>query len=85
VSHLEIEKRYLCNAKDLIQYLQKNEISYIIQKLEQFYLIAKPGETLRYRKEDNRYLKNQKLGGGLVREEKEKEISKKAYLKAKLF
>ena len=83
MSHLEIEKRYLCNAKDLIQYLQKNEISYIIQKLEQFYLIAKPGETLRYRKEDNKYLKNQKFGNGLIREEKEKEISKKEYLKAK--
>ena len=80
---LEIEKRYLCNAKDLIKLLKKNNISYIVLKIEQFYLVAKPGETLRYRKEDNRYLKNQKLGGGLVREEKEKEISKKAYLKAK--
>jgi len=83
VSHLEIEKRYLCNAKELMKYLKRNSISYIIQKLEQFYLVAKPGETLRYRKEDKRYLKNQKFGNGLIREEKEKEISKKEYLKAK--
>ncbi len=83
MSHLEIEKRYLCNAKELIKYLKRNEISHIVQKLEQFYLIAKPGETLRYRKEDNLYLKNQKFGNGLIRQESQEEITKKEYLKAK--
>lgn len=83
MSQLEIEKRYLCHAKELKKFLKKSQINYIIQNIEQFYLIAKPGETLRYRKDSNRYFKNQKRGSGLIRQEKEEEISKKEYLKAK--
>ena len=83
MSHLEIEKRYLCRANEITSYLNNTDISYIIQKIEQFYLIAKPGETLRYRKQDNQYIKNSKKGSGLVRQESEKEVSKKEYKNAK--
>ncbi len=82
MAHLEIEKRFLCKT-NLINNLKKNSIHYTIAKLEQFYLVANIQETLRYRKEDNIYIKNQKKGSGLVREEKEERVSKKEYKIAK--
>ena len=83
MSHLEIEKRYLCRANSLIKYLKKRKIRYSKSKLEQFYLIANVGETLRYRREENRYIKNRKIGTGLVREELEEEIDRDSYEEAK--
>jgi len=83
VSHLEIEKRYLCNGSKIITTLKKEQISYIITNIEQFYLKATKEETLRYRKDENRYIKNIKRGSGLVREELEVEVSKKEYKEAK--
>ena len=83
MSKLEIEKRYLCRADKLIKFLKKNSIYFTIISLEQFYLIANLGETLRYRKDGDTYIKNQKFGNGLIREEKETKVSKKEYKLAK--
>ncbi len=83
MKNLEIERRYLFDAYGIYDLLKENGISFIISDLEQFYLKATPSETLRYRKEDNSYIKNIKKGGGLAREEFEQKVSKKEYKQAK--
>ena len=84
MSKLEIERRYLFNSCNIHKLLKRRGISYIIISMEQFYLKASSKETLRYRKEDDKYIKNIKKGSGLVREEFEEEVDKATYKKAKL-
>ncbi len=83
MAKLEIEKRYLIDSYNIFTFLKKHKISYTVSDIEQFYLKATPKETLRYRKEGRRFLKNIKKGGGLVREELEFEVGKKEYYLAK--
>ena len=83
MANLEIERRYLFNSCNVAKLLRYEGISYIISKMEQFYLKATSEETLRFRKENSTYIKNIKKGSGLVREEEESEVSKKEYKKAK--
>jgi len=83
VLNIEIERRYLFNSCNIEKLLKKNGINYVISSMEQFYLKATSSETLRYRKDEDKYIKNIKKGSGLAREEYEKEVSKKRYKKAK--
>jgi len=83
VSKLEIERRFLFNNCNIYKLLRKNGISFVVSKMEQFYLVATKEETLRFRKENNQYIKNIKRGSGLVREEIENNISKQEFLDAK--
>jgi len=83
LSKLEIERRYLFNSCNIDKLFKKEGISYIISNMEQFYLKATSEETLRFRKEDDKYIKNIKKGSGLVREEIEEDISKSSFLEAK--
>jgi len=83
LSKLEIERRYLFNSCNIDKLFKKEGISYIISNMEQFYLKATSEETLRFRKEDDKYIKNIKRGSGLVREEIEEEIPKSSFLEAK--
>jgi len=83
VLNIEIERRYLFNSCNIEKLLKKNGINYVISSMEQFYLKATSNETLRYRKDEDKYIKNIKKGSGLAREEYEKEVSKKRYKKAK--
>ena len=83
MSKLEIERRFLFNSCNVDKLFKKKGISYIISSMEQFYLKATKEETLRFRREDNRYIKNIKKGSGLVREEFEEEITKVAFEEAK--
>jgi len=83
VPQLEIEKRYLITSSNIKKILHNNFIEFKMQEMEQFYLLATIGKTLRYRKEGERYIKNIKKGNGLVREEFEEEVSKSEYNAAK--
>ncbi len=83
VSHLEIEKRYLVKSDNIEKILENDFIEYSVEKIEQFYLVATIDKTLRYRKVDNRYIKNSKQGSGLVRQEQESDVSKEEYYSAK--
>ena len=83
VPQLEIEKRYLLTSDNIEKILRNDFIEFTKEKLEQFYLVATIEKTLRYRKEGDLYIKNNKKGSGLVREEREEEVSKVEYKKAK--
>lgn len=83
MSHLEIEKRYLVRSGNIVKILENDFVDYTTLDIEQFYLLATKDKTLRYRKEGERYIKNSKKGSGLVREEREEEVSKKEYKEAK--
>jgi len=65
------------------RFLKKEGLEWKAVKIEQFYLLAGEGGVERYRKYGNRYIKTIKRGSGLVREEKEIEISKTLYEEAK--
>ena len=80
---LEIEKRYLLTSDNIEKILRNDFIEFIKEELEQFYLIATIEKTLRYRKEGELYIKNSKKGSGLVREEREEEVTKAEYKEAK--
>jgi adenylate cyclase len=83
VSHLEIEKRYLVRSGNIVKILENDFVDYTTLDIEQFYLLATMDKTLRYRKEGERYIRNSKKGAGLVREEREEEVTEKEYKEAK--
>ena len=77
----EIERRFLLKPFNYKRLLQ--DINYNVKKIEQFYLPSKKDEALRYRSiNKTTFIQTIKKGHGLEREEKEKEVSKKAYLLA---
>ncbi|MFT7879009.1 MAG: CHAD domain-containing protein [Sulfurimonas sp.] len=81
MAELEIERKFLllpCRAKKL---LYSYKIPYKRVRLEQYYLTTPASPYTRYRKKGDTYYQTIKSGEGMVREEKEFEISKKAYQK----
>ncbi len=77
----EIERRFLLKPFNYKRLLQ--DFNYNVKKIEQFYLPSNKDEALRYRSINNiSFIQTIKKGHGLEREEKEKEVSKKAYLLA---
>jgi len=83
MSNLEIERKFLLYPCSMKCFLKKEGLEWEAIKIEQFYLLADESGAERYRKYGNRYIKTIKRGSGLVREEKEVEISKTLYEEAK--
>lgn len=84
MAELEIERKFLllpCSAKKLLHsYKIPYKIPYKRVRLEQYYLSTRASPYTRYRKKGDSYYQTIKSGEGLVREEKEFEISQKEYL-----
>ena len=80
---MEIERKFLlvpCSMKD---FLEKEGISYRKVPIEQFYLESSEANAERYRRIGERYVHTRKSGGGLVRKEMEREVSREEYLRQK--
>jgi CHAD domain-containing protein/CYTH domain-containing protein len=74
----EIERKYLLKST-VLKFLKKQP--HTCKDFEQYYVEATPRKSVRYRRAGDRYYKTVKTGKGAIREEKEKEISKKKYRK----
>ncbi len=74
----EIERKYLLYPS--IDTFLKN-IPHSCQNITQFYTKVTPTRSVRFRKIDGKYYKTVKKGQGGIREEVEKEISQKSYLR----
>jgi CHAD domain-containing protein len=74
----EIERKYLLN-RSILEFLDKTSTTH--KKITQFYIKATASKSLRFRKYGSQYYKCIKYGTGGVREEIEKEASKKVYKK----
>ena len=83
MSNLEIERKFLLYPCSMKRFLKKEGLEWKAVKIEQFYLLAGEGGVERYRRYGNGYIKTIKRGSGLVREEKEVEISETLYEEAK--
>jgi len=83
MSNLEIERKFLLYPCSMKRFLKKEGLEWKAVKIEQFYLLAGEGGVERYRRYGNGYIKTIKRGSGLVREEKEIEISKTLYEEVK--
>ncbi|SFP49765.1 CHAD domain-containing protein [Hydrogenimonas thermophila] len=83
MSNLEIERKFLLYPCSMKRFLKKEGLDWKAVKIEQFYLLAGENGAERYRKYGNKYIKTIKRGSGLIREEREVEISKTLYEEAK--
>ncbi len=72
----EIEKKYLVKPT-ILNFITQFDLS--AHEIAQFYTFISKNKSIRYRKMNDNYYKTIKKGTGAVREEKEKEITKKAY------
>ncbi len=84
MKNLEIEKRFLLFPCSVKRFLNKNELSYKVFPILQFYLRSNKSEVIRFRKIGKKFVKTVKRGEGLVREEYEEEVNKEEFLKALL-
>ncbi|UFH60065.1 CYTH and CHAD domain-containing protein [Sulfurovum mangrovi] len=78
---LEIERKFLllpCRAKKLLNFYN---IPYRKERLEQYYVSTQASPYTRYRKKGDSYYQTIKSGEGMVREEREFEVSPKTYQK----
>ncbi len=82
MKHFEIERRFVLYPCSMKRFLRNNSISSTSTLIIQFYLVAKEGEVVRYRRRDNTYIRTVKHGSGLVREEDEETITKDAFEEA---
>ncbi|MDM5271940.1 CHAD domain-containing protein [Sulfurovum sp. zt1-1] len=79
MAELEIERKFLllpCRAKKLLNFYK---IPYEKVRLEQYYVSTPASPYTRYRKKGDTYYQTIKTGEGMVREEKEFEVSQKEY------
>ncbi len=65
------------------RFLKERKVPFRSLPVEQFYLVSDVANAERYRRIGTRYIHTRKIGGGLVREEWEEEISRKEYLARK--
>jgi len=82
MKHLEIENKYLLSYKKAVDFI-KTLSDYSIKDIEQIYFSYSIKSTKRARKVDDKYILTIKKGDGKVREEYEKEITRKRYKKFK--
>ncbi len=75
---LEIERKYLLKPSVLDML---HRIPHSCKELEQFYTRVTEAKSVRYRRAGKHYYKTVKKGIGAIREEREKEISEKRYMK----
>jgi CHAD domain-containing protein/CYTH domain-containing protein len=83
MSDIEIERKYLllpCRGKRVLELFG---IAYKKERLEQFYVSTEASPYTRYRKKGDTYYQTIKSGEGLVRQEKEREVSSKEYKRYK--
>jgi len=83
MKHLEIERKYLLYPCSLKRFLEEHQIPYRCILIEQFYLQSTPEGAERYRRAGDRYIHTVKRGSGVVREEREEEVSREEYLRQK--
>lgn len=79
MAELEIERKFLllpCRAKKLLNF---HKIPYKKERLEQYYISTAASPYTRYRKKGDTYYQTIKSGEGMVREEKEFEVSPEEY------
>lgn len=79
MAELEIERKFLllpCRAKKLLHFYQ---IPYKKVRLEQYYVSTPASPYTRYRKKGDTFYQTIKSGEGMVREEKEFEVSQEEY------
>jgi CHAD domain-containing protein/CYTH domain-containing protein len=83
MSNLEIERKFLLYPCSMKRFLRKEGLSWKSVRIEQFYLTSGESGAERYRKYGSRYIKTIKCGSGLVREEREEEVSETLYEESK--
>ncbi len=82
MKHLEIENKYLLSYKKAVDFIKRLG-SCSIKDIEQIYFSYSPKSTKRVRRVNDKYILTVKKGDGKVREEYEKEITRKKYKKFK--
>jgi CHAD domain-containing protein/CYTH domain-containing protein len=80
MKHLEIENKYLLSYEKALDFINSLR-EYNVEKIEQAYFSYSPKSTKRVRKSNDKYILTIKKGSGRIREEFEKNISKKKYKK----
>ena len=79
MADVEIERKYLLLPMRADELLESFEIPYKKERMEQFYVSTQASPYTRYRKKGDTYYQTIKSGEGLVRQESEKEVTKKEY------
>ncbi len=82
MKHFEIERRYLLYPCSMKRFLKSHGIEYEEIPITQFYLVAKEGKVVRYRRYGKSYIRTVKYGSGMVREEYEESISAEEFEEA---
>jgi len=80
MKNIEIENKYLLSRKKAMHFIKGIEILKV-KHIEQFYIKYGKNSIKRARKSDDEYILTVKRGSGRIREEIEKNISKKRYKK----
>ncbi|BBG66120.1 adenylate cyclase [Hydrogenimonas sp.] len=79
MKHLEIERRFVLYPCSMKRFLKRDSIHFRSYSIVQFYLVAREGEAVRYRRCGRVYTRTVKRGSGLVREESEEPITKEIF------
>ncbi|WP_457593537.1 CHAD domain-containing protein [Hydrogenimonas sp.] len=74
MKHFEIERRFVLYPCSMKRFLNQHGIEHRSILITQFYLVAKEGEVVRYRRYGDTFVRTHKFGSGLVREEHEEPI-----------
>ncbi len=80
---MEIERKFLLNDTKIFEKFKGFICK--IYKISQFYTHISQNDEIRYRKKNGKFFITKKAGNGLIRDELEKQITKKEYKKAKKF
>lgn len=80
---MEIERKFLLNDTKIFEKFKGFICK--IDKISQFYTHISQNDEIRYRKKNGKFFITKKAGNGLIRDELEKQITKKEYKKAKKF
>ena len=79
---LEIERKFLLKDSQILDFLKEAGVSFKHLKISQFYTKIRQNQEIRYRSEEDKFIKTIKIGNGLIREENEEFCEKDEFKKA---
>ncbi|MCD8213769.1 MAG: metal-chelation protein CHAD, partial [Campylobacter sp.] len=75
----EIERKFLLKDSQILEFLSNEGVVFKRLNILQFYTKITDDEEIRYRSEDERFIKTIKIGKDLIRQEDESECDKKEF------
>ena len=79
---LEIERKFLLKNSQILDFLKEAGVVFKHLEISQFYTKITQNKEIRFRSEEDKFIKTVKIGKGLIREENEEFCEKAEFKKA---